>query len=123
MNTFPWILQVLLAMAFLAAGSNHAFRAEQMKAQRGGQWVMAVPRPGLATIGGLEILAAMAVVVPGLTGIRPGLTPPAAACLALLMFCAAVFHLVRGEYLNPALNSVLFVLALAVAWGRVVYPR
>jgi len=100
-NTFPWILQVLLAMAFLAAGSNHAFRAEQMKAQRGGQWVMAVPRPGLATIGGLEILAAMAVVVPGLTGIRPGLTPPAAACLALLMFGTAYSISSAGNTWTP----------------------
>lgn len=122
MNTFLWVLQALLAIAFLAAGFNHAFRAEQMKAQRGGQWVVAVQRPWLTVIGWLEILAAMAMVVPGLTGIQPGLTPLAAASLAVLMVCAATFHLVRHEYPNLALNSVLFVLALAVAYGRVVYP-
>ena len=50
---------------------------------------MAVPRPWLTVIGWLEILAAIAMIVPGLTGIQPGLTPPAAACLALLMFGTA----------------------------------
>ena len=46
MNIILWILQVLLALAFVAAGYMHGFRAEQMKSQPRMQWVAAVS-PGL----------------------------------------------------------------------------
>ena len=55
------------------------------------------------------------------TGVLPWLVQVAAACLALLMASAVVFHLRRpGEMPNIAINLVLGVPALAVAVGRFV---
>jgi putative oxidoreductase len=84
-------------------------------------WVTAVGRDRLRAIGALEVLGAVGVVLPGLTGVLPWLVPTAAAALALLMLFAAIFHLRRpGEAANVILNAALGVLALVVAIGRFV---
>jgi hypothetical protein len=66
-------------------------------------------------IGSLEVLGAIGIVLPALTGIVPWLTPLAALGLVLTMIGAALSHLRRTEYANFAVNGV--VLAL-VAYGR-----
>ncbi|MSP13044.1 MAG: hypothetical protein EXR62_08800 [Chloroflexi bacterium] len=56
MNIALWILQVLVALAFIMAGYQHAFRQEHAKTQI--KWIGDVPS-GLATfIGVMEILGA-----------------------------------------------------------------
>jgi DoxX-like protein/transposase IS481 family protein len=73
------------------------------------------------SIGALELLAAIGLIVPAATGILPWLTPVAASCLAILMALAAVFHLRRpGEGQNIVLNAILGAIALLVAYGRFV---
>jgi uncharacterized membrane protein YphA (DoxX/SURF4 family) len=114
-----WILQVLLALAFLGAGVNHILGYDRMAAQPRMAWVTAVGRDRLRVIGVLEVLGAIGVVLPGLTGVLPSLVPIAAAALALLMLSAAIFHLRRpGEVASIGVNAALGVLALAVAIGR-----
>ena len=124
MNIALWIVQALLALAFLRVGVSHAFRFDQIKTRPGMQWVTAILRRQLTFISICEILGAVGVILPVLTGILPWLTPLAAALLALVMFLAAGFHLPRREYQNIGLNLVLLVLAAFVAYGRfVVVPR
>jgi uncharacterized membrane protein YphA (DoxX/SURF4 family) len=118
-NLVLWVLQVLVALAFLAAGFGHIRSYDQMASQPGSNWVTAVGRDRLRIIGALEVLGAIGLVLPALTGILPWLVATAAAALALLMLLAAVFHVRRpGEGRNIAVNSVLGLLALAVAIGR-----
>jgi uncharacterized membrane protein YphA (DoxX/SURF4 family) len=65
-----------------------------------------------------EILGGLGLVLPGLTRIRPELTPPAALGLVVVMVGAAAWHLTRGEVPNVAMNFVLGALAAFVAYGR-----
>jgi hypothetical protein len=51
----------------------------------------------LALIGVLEVLGAICLVLPALTGILPRLVPTAAAALMLLMVSAVVFHMRRAR--------------------------
>lgn len=118
MNIILWVLQVLVAMAFVAAGYNHAFRFDQIKSQM--KWVNVVPRGLVTFIGVCEILGGVGVILPAVTGILAGLTPLAALGLALIMLLAAGFHLMRREYPNIVFNLVLLVLAAFVAYGRFV---
>ncbi len=75
-----WIVQALLAVVFLLAGAMHAFRYEAAKKDL--PWVKDLPR-GVVTLDGVvEILGALGVILPRLTGILPVLTPLAAAGLA-----------------------------------------
>jgi DoxX-like protein len=65
-----------------------------------------------------EILAAAGIILPGLTGILPWLTPLAATGLVPIVGGAMVFHLSRRET-PPAINTViLLALAAFVAHAR-----
>ena len=117
MDIALWIAQIILAVGLIGAGFNHAMRRD--KATGAMAWMLDIPKPALTTIGVLEILAGIGVIVPWATGILPWLTPVAAALVVVLMLLAAVFHLRRpGETQNVAFNVVIAVIAAFVAWGR-----
>ena len=124
MNIVFWIAQILLALGFLMAGANHMLRYDQIKTQNGMAWVNAMPRPLLTFIGACEILGALGVILPALTGIWPWLTPLAALGLVIVMALAVAFHVRRGnETTNIGVNLALLALAAFVAVGRgIVMP-
>lgn len=68
--------------------------------------------------GVVEILGALGVILPRLTGILPVLTPLAAAGLALIMAIAISFHVRRKESSAIGLTALLFLMAAFVAYGR-----
>lgn len=117
MDVALWIAQILLALMFVGVGITHATRRDRATGRMA--WMLAVPKPLLTTIGILEILGAVGLVLPWATGILPGLTPLAAIAVAVLMVLAAAFHARRpGEVPNIAFNAVLGLVAAFVAWGR-----
>ena len=116
MNIALWIVQVIVAILFLMAGVMHGLRHEQAMAQA--KWIADVAPALLIFIGVVEILGALGVILPALTGIQRWLTPLAASGLALMMVFAMGFHAVRGEYPNIAFTFILFALAAFVAYGR-----
>ncbi len=93
MNIFLWVLQALLALAFLAHGLFMLFppgeMLEQMTTMLGNNLRL--------FIGTSEVLAAVGLTLPGITRIQPWLVPCAAAGLMIVMICATVFHVNRGE--------------------------
>ncbi|MFI5226441.1 MAG: DoxX family protein [Candidatus Limnocylindrales bacterium] len=120
-NSLLWAGQVVLALALLTVGYGHSIGFDQWVLRQGMGWLAAVGKPRMRVIGGLEILGAIGLVLPGLLGILPWLTPVAATCVAVLMVLAAIFHAGRpGERTNIALNIFNAVLAGLIAWGRFV---
>jgi DoxX-like family len=77
-----------------------------------------VPRGLVTFIGICEILGAIGVILPAVTGILPWLTPLAALGLAVIMLLASGFHAMRRGYPNIGVNLVLLALAAFVAYGR-----
>jgi hypothetical protein len=71
-------------------------------------------------IGVLEILAAIGLILPAVTGIWPWLTPLAAAGLVLTMVGAMITHGRRGEFSGLGVNIVLLALAAFVLIGRFI---
>lgn len=117
-NEVIWIAQVVLALLFLAAGTMKLTRPLD-KLSEMMPWVNDFPPAIVRTIGALELLAAIGLVVPGLTGILPWLTPLAAAGLVLTMLGAIATHVRRNEVVPMAIvNVVLLLVALFVAYGR-----
>ena len=112
-----WVIQGLLAVAFLGAGASKLSQPKE-KLLKNMAWVEDFSQPAVRLIGAAEVLGAIGVVVPALTGIVPWLTPLAALGLVLLMVGAALTHLRRKEYSNIAINAALLVLAAFVAYGR-----
>jgi uncharacterized membrane protein YphA (DoxX/SURF4 family) len=119
MNIALWVLQVLLAFAFVAAGVMKSTQPID-KLSKSLAWTGEVS-PGLVRFIGIsELLGGIGLLLPALTGVLPWLTPLAAAALALVMLLAVGFHVMRKEYNTMAPSVVLLLLALFVAYGRFV---
>jgi putative oxidoreductase len=117
MNAALWACQVVLAVVFCMAGSMKAFRSMDYLAMAM-PWTMDVPWMLVRFIGACELCGAVGILLPSLTGIRPGLTLMAGTGLSTIMFLALVFHVSRGEYSYAGLPLVLGAMAFFVAWGR-----
>ena len=118
MDLALWVAQILLGIAFIGLGYVHATRRVRATPQTA--WMLDVSKPLLTTIGVLEILGGVALILPWATGIATFLTPLAAIAFVVLMILAAIFHARRpGEAMNIAFNLVLGVVAAFIAWGRI----
>lgn len=115
MDMVLWIVQILLALAFLAAGLMKATQPKASLATRM-KWVEGFSESNIKLIGVAEILGALGLILPQWTGILPWLTPLAAAALAVLMIGAASTHLRLKE--SIVANVVLGALSVLVAVGR-----
>jgi uncharacterized membrane protein YphA (DoxX/SURF4 family) len=117
MGIAVWVAQVLLAVVFLGAGATKLMQPKEKLAKNMG-WVEDFSQPTVRIIGALEVLGAIGVVLPALTGILPWLTPLAALGLVLLMAGAVYTHLRREEGSAVVPPAVLLLLAALVAVGR-----
>jgi uncharacterized membrane protein YphA (DoxX/SURF4 family) len=118
MNIALWIVTALLAAVFLAAGAMKVVRPKQALAEGGLAWVESFPAAGVKAIGGLEVLAAVGLVLPPLLSISPILSPAAAIGIILLMVGAAITHLRRHEPQLMGVNAAVVLVAAFVVWGR-----
>src|SRR5256885_10687315 len=93
MNVLLWVLQVLLALAFFAHGCVLLFPAASIVDQMNAS----LPRWFQLFLGAAEVLAAIGLTIPGAARIHPWLVSLAAAGVMIVMICASIFHIVRGE--------------------------
>jgi uncharacterized membrane protein YphA (DoxX/SURF4 family) len=119
MNTALWIVQILLALAFGAAGFMKAAQPKE-KLAANMKWVEDFSPNTIKGIGTLELLAVVGLILPALTGILPVLTPLAGIGLVLVMIGAMLTHFRRKEYPIIVENLVLLALAAFVVYGRFV---
>lgn len=107
-----WIVNVLLALAFLGAGGMKVARPKSALAESGMGWVEDFSPTSIKAIGAVEILGAIGLIVPLATDIAPVLTPSAAIGLAITMAGATVVHARRGE---PTTVGIVLTLLAAVS--------
>lgn len=81
-----WIIQIVLAMAFAVAGLTKLLRSREQPATSMG-WVEDSSPAAIRSIGIAELLAAMGLILPGLTG--------------------TVARVTRGHYPSPRLSGRL----------------
>ena len=117
MNVALWIIQIVLAAAFLIAGTTKVLTPREKLRERMA-WVDDFSQTSVRLIGTAEILGALGLILPAATGIAPILTPFAAVGLIIIMIGAAITHVRRKEPAIVPVNIVLLVLAVIVAWGR-----
>jgi uncharacterized membrane protein YphA (DoxX/SURF4 family) len=121
LNIGLWIAQILLSFAFFVHGRMMITPQESMRDRFG--YVFAILPRFRLFLGVAELLAVAGLILPGLTGVLPWLTPLAAFCLVIVMIGAIVFHIRRREYPNLVLNLILMIMAAFVAYGRwFLYP-
>ncbi|MGQ0835672.1 MAG: DoxX family protein [Gammaproteobacteria bacterium] len=118
MNVLLWVLQVALAVLYLAGGAYKVFMFDELANHLPG----ALSRGGWGTLGVLEMLGAVLLVVPAAAKWMPVLTPLAAAALALETLALAGLYARYSLQLgvtNPMVWAVVMgLLAAFVAYGR-----
>ena len=114
MNIFLWVLQVLLAAAFAAHGVLFLAPPPELLVEMNKM----LPTWFRLFLGVAEVLAAVGLILPGLTRIVPRLVALAAVGIMLVMVSATVLHIARGEISSAVTTAVLLVLATFVAYMR-----
>ncbi len=119
MNIVLWVVQVLLALAFLASGIMKATQPiDKLKTNMG---FVEHTTPGIVRlIGVLEILGGIGLILPALTHILPWLTIAAAIGLVLTMIGAVIVHIRLKEASRLTGPVILLLLALFIVIGRFV---
>ena len=117
MNIALWIIAGFLAVAFLGAGLTKLTQPKEKLATRMA-WTKDFSAGMVKTIGALEILAAIGLILPAVLGVAPVFVPLAALGLVALMIGAVATHARRKESQMIAGNLVLLALAAVVVWGR-----
>jgi hypothetical protein len=108
-----WVVQVLLALAFVFAGAMKLISPDEVLTA----WY---PFPAwfIRFIGVCELLGAVGLILPGLLRIRQGLTLLAAAGLVIIMAGATVTTLAIGGGASALMPLVMGLLAAFVSSGR-----
>jgi putative oxidoreductase len=114
MNIFVWILQILLAIAFLAHGLLFLFPPPDIAALMNAS----LPRWFQLFLGWAEILAATGLTLPAITRIQPWLVTWAAVGIMIVMVSATYYHIVRGEISSAVVTLILLAMAAFVAYMR-----
>ena len=113
-NRLLWTAQILAALVFLFTGSmKFIMPAEKMQ-----EGPVVLPLAFLYFIGMCECLGALGLILPGLTRIRPSLTPLAAAGLTIIMIGATVVSIMA---MGPAAGIFPAVVGVVTAW--IAYGR
>ncbi len=117
MNIALWIVQILLALAFVGAGVMKASQPLE-KLQKSMAWTNHVAPTFVRIIGVLELLGALGLILPAVTHILPWLTAVAAVGLVLTMIGAIFVHIRFKQISTIGAPIVLLLLALFIAYGR-----
>lgn len=120
MTVAYWIVAVLLALLYLFSGGIKVVRSpDQLRPMMG--WIDTMPLRLVRTIGVLEVLGAVGLVLPPLTHVAPALALAAAVGLVLVQVGAISLHLSRREARLIGLNVVLLVLAGVAIWLSTIW--
>jgi uncharacterized membrane protein YphA (DoxX/SURF4 family) len=107
-----WVLQFLLAIAFIGAGLMKLSSPKDRLVERM-EWARGVTQRGIKVIGLVELLGGIGLVLPALTGIMPWLTTLAAIGLAVTMAFAIYTH-IRLREVSQALPAAVLLLLIVV---------
>ena len=121
MNIGLWIAQALLAGVFVYSAITKSLWSKEQLIAKGQTGVAPMPLPVVRLTALAELLAAIGLVLPQLTGVAPILTPLAAFGLCIVMVAAATVHF-RLHELPTVVGTILPLLAVCafVGVGRLI---
>ena len=116
LNVTLWVVQVLLAL-FLLSGTVMKFMPIP-KISAIMPWMGQLPAIQVRLLGIVDLLAALGLILPAALNIKPILTTWAAIGVIVLMICAIIFHVSRGEASVISVNIFAIIVAGFIVWGR-----
>jgi len=120
MNLALWIAAgVLTAVALFGGVTKTLVPKQRLAAAPGGEWTADMGVGFVKSLGVLELLAAVGLVVPALVGIAPVMVPVTAVCWVLLMIGAMITHVRHDDGVKFVMvNLTYLVIAAFIAVGR-----
>ncbi len=118
MNILLWVLQVLAALLYGSSGVMKVFMFD--KISRDVPSFGALPRGAWTTLGILELVCTVGLIVPAAFHWQPPLTVLAATILAVESLVFVGVHVKYREVTPMILSGVLGLLMAFVAYGRMV---
>ena len=116
MNILLWVLQGLAALMYGASGVMKIFMFDKISGDVPS--FGALPREAWMTLGIVELICVVGLIVPGATHWRPMLTVVAAAILALESLVFIGVHAKYGEVGSIVMSVVLGLLMAFIAYGQ-----
>ena len=117
MNIALWVAQILLAAMYGMAGIMKTFQTAKVKEQL--SWAKNHSDGFVRFVGTSELLGALGLILPFVTGILPWLTVLAAVGLILIQLLAIFTeHLPKKEYSVIPINIVLIAISVFIVLGR-----
>lgn len=115
-----WVVAGLLALFFVYAGGIKVVQSpDQLRPMMA--WVDSVPLWFVRAIGVLEVVAAIGLILPPLTGIAPWLAIAALVGLLVIQVGGIALHVRRGETKVIGLNIGVVVLVGVALWLATVW--
>ena len=118
MNILLWVLQVLATLLYGSSGVMKVFMFD--KVSEGVPSVGALPRKAWTTLGIVELVCMVGLIVPDALHWQPQLTILAATILAVESVVFVGVHVKYREVAPTILSAVLGLLMAFIAYGRMV---
>jgi hypothetical protein len=119
MDTTLWIAAGLLALVALTGGFTKTFiPKEKLEHHEGAAWTRDFSPGFVRTLGVLELLAAIGLILPAAVEVAPVMVPVTAVCWVALMVGAMITHGRLGQFKLVMVNVAYLVLAVSIAVGR-----
>jgi uncharacterized membrane protein YphA (DoxX/SURF4 family) len=118
MNILLWVLQVLAALLYGSSGFMKVFMFD--KVSQDVPSFGALPREAWMTLGILELVCTVGLIVPAAFHWQPPLTILAATVLAVESLVFVGVHVKYREVMAMILSGVLGLLMSFIAYGRIV---
>jgi len=117
MNIALWVAQIILLLFYGMAGVLKTFQIARVREQM--PWAKNRSDGFIRFIGISELLGALGMLLPLLTGILPWLTVLAAVGLTVIQLLAIFSeHLPKKEYKVIPMNVIMLALAIFIVIGR-----
>jgi len=115
-----WIVAAIVALFYVPSGGMKVFNTAKFTDSM--PWAQRLGTPLVRVVGVLELLGAIGIVLPQLTGIgAPLLTILAAGALALVQLVAIGIHIAEKSFASLPINIAMVVLPLFVFVGRLFW--
>lgn len=118
MNTFLWVLQALAALLYGASGVMKVFLFDTVS--KDVPSFGALPRQAWTTLGILELVCTVGLIIPSALRWHPTLTVVAATVLAIESLVFIRVHAKYREFAPIILSGVLGLVMALIAYGRMV---
>lgn len=117
MNILLWVLQILAALLYGSSGVMKVFMFD--KISQDVPSFAALPRQAWAALGILELVCAVALIVPAATRWHPSLATLAATILAVESLVFIAVHVKYREVAATVLSAALGLVLAFIAYGRI----